>query len=121
MVPDPTENADSLAIAITGAGGAGVISCGELLIRAWAGVGGRGLLHKSFGPQIRGGEAAALLSLTRGEQYTAAAEYQLLIALDWLNFSRFEDEIRLADGALVLCESVKGAPPAVAGRGPDGG
>ena len=51
-----------LSIAITGAGGAGVISCGELLLRAWAAQGGRGLLRKAFGPQIRGGEAAALLN-----------------------------------------------------------
>ena len=106
--------ADRFSIAITGAGGAGVISCGELLIRSWAGVGGRGLLHKSFGPQIRGGEAAALLSLTSNEQYTGSADYQLLVALDWLNFSRFEDEIRLADDALVLCESATGVPPALA-------
>lgn len=50
-----------LSIAITGAGGAGVISCGELLLQAWARLGGRGLLRKAYGPQIRGGESAALL------------------------------------------------------------
>ena len=53
-----------LSIAITGAGGAGVISCGELLLQAWARQGGRGLLRKAYGPQIRGGESAALLKLT---------------------------------------------------------
>ena len=104
----------SLAIAITGAGGAGVISCGELLLRAWASAGGRGLMRKAFGPQIRGGEAAALLKLCEGESYTAAAEYQLLVALDWLNFSRFEDEIRLADNALICCETLKGMPEELA-------
>ncbi len=99
-----------LSIAITGAGGAGVISCGDLLLRAWASGGGRGLLRKAFGPQIRGGEAAALLKLTGDEHYTAATEYHLLVTLDWLNFSRFQDEILLADNAMILCESRKGMP-----------
>ncbi len=99
-----------LRLAITGAGGAGAISCGEMLLRAWAANGGRGLLRKAFGPQIRGGEAASLLSLTETEDYTAATEYDVLLALDWLNFERFEDEIRLAEDALVICESADKAP-----------
>lgn len=103
-----------LSIAITGAGGAGVISCGELLLKAWAAQGGRGFLRKAFGPQIRGGEAASLISLTEHEHYTAAPAYQLLVALDWLNFDRFEDEIRLAPGALVVCESADDAPATLA-------
>ena len=100
----------AFSVAITGAGGAGVISCGELLLRAWAGGGGRGLLRKAFGPQIRGGEAASLLKLTADERYTAAERFDLLVALDWLNFNRFQDEIRLADDAIILCDTVKGMP-----------
>ena len=78
-----------LAIAITGAGGAGVISCGELLLRVWGRQGGRGLLRRAYGPQIRGGESAALLKLTETARYTAASRYDLVVALDWDNFSRF--------------------------------
>ena len=93
-----------LSIAITGAGGAGVISVGELLLQAWAKEGGRGLLRKAFGPQIRGGESAALLKLTETERYTAANEYDVLLAFDWNNYSRFGDEICLVPGAVVICE-----------------
>lgn len=107
---------DAYSIAITGAGGAGVISCGELLLRAWAADGGRGLLRKAFGPQIRGGEAASLLKLTADENYTASESFDLLVALDWLNFSRFQDEIRLAPGAIILCDSTAGMPEALAGH-----
>ena len=39
-----------LSIAITGAGGAGVISVGELLLQAWAAAGGYGLLRKPIKP-----------------------------------------------------------------------
>ena len=103
----------SLSIAITGAGGAGVISCGELLLQAWAREGGRGLLRKAYGPQIRGGESAALLKLTESERYTAAGHYDLVVALDWDNFSRFEDEIRLGEDSWVLCEQGQTIPDAV--------
>lgn len=99
-----------LSIAVTGAGGAGVISCGELLLQAWAREGGRGLLRKAFGPQIRGGESAALLKLTDNERYTAATHYDLVLALDWDNFSRFEDEIRISSDTWVICDE-KGAVP----------
>ena len=106
-----------LSIAITGAGGAGVISCGELLLQAWAREGGRGLLRKAYGPQIRGGESAALLKLTPDERYTAASRYDLVVALDWDNFNRFEDEIRLGPDSLVLCEEGGELPASVAASG----
>jgi 2-oxoglutarate ferredoxin oxidoreductase subunit alpha len=101
------------SIAITGAGGAGVISCGELLLQAWARQGGRGLLRKAYGPQIRGGESAALLKLTDDECYTAASSYDLVVALDWDNFARFEDEIRLGPHSRVLCDDSGEIPAGV--------
>jgi 2-oxoglutarate ferredoxin oxidoreductase subunit alpha len=106
-----------LSIAITGAGGAGVISCGELLLQAWARHGGRGLLRKAFGPQIRGGESAALLKLTEVERYTAASHYDMVVALDWENFARFEDEIRLGSDSWIVCEEGEALPPAVEALG----
>ncbi|MEH6568556.1 MAG: 2-oxoacid:acceptor oxidoreductase subunit alpha [Halioglobus sp.] len=102
--------ARELSIAITGAGGAGVISCGELLLQAWALQGGRGLLRKAYGPQIRGGESAALLKLTEVENYTASAQYDVLLALDWANFSRFGDEIRIGANTWVICDEAGELP-----------
>jgi 2-oxoglutarate ferredoxin oxidoreductase subunit alpha len=107
-----------LSIAITGAGGAGVISCGELLLQAWAEQGGRGLLRKAYGPQIRGGESAALLKLTEDEHYAAANHYDLVVALDWNNFSRFEDEIHLGPDSWVWCEDASDLPAAVSAAAP---
>ena len=106
-------SAKNFSIAITGAGGAGVISCGELLLQAWARQGGRGLLRKAYGPQIRGGESAALLKLTDSERYTAASHYDLVVALDWDNFNRFEDEIVLGPDSRVLCEPGSELPAAL--------
>ncbi|TDG15383.1 2-oxoacid:acceptor oxidoreductase subunit alpha [Seongchinamella unica] len=108
-----------LSIAITGAGGAGVISVGELLLQTWAAGGGRGLLRKAFGPQIRGGESAALLKLTDTEHYTPADRYDLFLAFDWTNFNRFGDEITLCPGALVICGEEGELPPPVRAVDPD--
>jgi 2-oxoglutarate ferredoxin oxidoreductase subunit alpha len=107
-----------LSIAITGAGGAGVISCGELLLQAWARQGGRGFLRKAYGPQIRGGESAALLKLTENEHYAAPGHYDLVVALDWKNFSRFEDEIHLGPDSWVLCEAGVELPAVVVAAAP---
>ena len=107
----PRMSETQLSIAITGAGGAGVISCGELLLQAWAREGGRGLLRRAYGPQIRGGESAALLKLTESERYTAARRYDLVVALDWDNFARFEDEIGLGPASVVV-HDLRGEVPA---------
>ena len=47
---------DDLIEGISGAGGDGVVSAGELLIQVAAREGLFGMLVKAFGPQIRGGE-----------------------------------------------------------------
>lgn len=108
-----------MSIAITGAGGAGVISCGELLLNAWARLGGRGLLRKAYGPQIRGGESAALLKLTENEGYTASSNYDVVVALDWNNFTRFEDEIRLGPDSWVLCDEAGELPACIVAAQPN--
>ena len=53
----------NLTIAMVGSGGTGVVTAGEILLRAAAKQGLYGVLRKTFGPQIRGGESAAIVSL----------------------------------------------------------
>lgn len=53
-----------LSIAIAGSGGSGVMTAGTLLLEAAAQAGLYGLMVRTSGPQIRGGEAAALLRLS---------------------------------------------------------
>jgi len=50
----------NLSIAIIGAGGSGVSAAGVNLIRAVGKYGHYGLLKRSFGPQIRGGESSVV-------------------------------------------------------------
>ena len=64
--PEPMEEPDRAArravvsLVIAGSGGAGVMTVGEMLLKAAARAGWYGLMTRSNGPQIRGGEAAAL-------------------------------------------------------------
>ena len=56
-------NRQSLSIALTGSGGSGVMTTGSLLLEAAARSGWYGFMSRSSGPQIRGGEAAAVIRL----------------------------------------------------------
>jgi len=104
----------TLTLAISGSGGAGAISTGELLLQLVAGNGGYGMLKKTFSPQIRGGEAAAILRLGRAPVATIPAQIDLLIALDWENFSRFADEVPISADTLVLHTGTDDPPPGIA-------
>src|SRR5512134_1553156 len=62
---DAVVRANSVSLALAGSGGSGVMTAGTLLLSAAASAGYYGLMVRTSGPQIRGGEAAALLRLAR--------------------------------------------------------
>jgi len=102
--PTPAAGATrtSLSIAIAGSGGSGVMTAGTLLLDAAARAGLYGLMVRTSGPQIRGGEAAALLRLGREPMESLDDRFDLLLAIDWLNVHRFADEIPLHPQGLVI-------------------
>ncbi len=107
-----------LAVAITGAGGSGAVTAGLILLEAVAAAGLYGLLRRSAGPQIRGGESAALLRFGHEPVHCAGDRSDLLAALDWANHERFADEIPLHADSLVLADPSAGAlPQSVAASG----
>ena len=53
----------NVTIALTGSGGTGVVALGEMVLQVAARLGLYGILRKTFGPQIRGGESAAIVRL----------------------------------------------------------
>ena len=111
-VPVPARRA-SLSIALAGSGGSGVMTAGTLLLEAAAKAGLYGLMVRTSGPQIRGGEAAALLRLGAEPVDTLDDGFDLLLAFDWQNVNRFADEIPLRPGALIVGDSAEGDPPEV--------
>lgn len=101
------------SLAVSGSGGAGVMTAGALLLDAAALAGLYGLMVRTSGPQIRGGEAAALLRLGGRQPLTALDDrFDLLLALDWLNLARFNDEIPLGQGSLLIGDADSGEAPA---------
>ena len=101
------------SIAVTGSGGSGAVTTGLVLLEAAAHAGHFGMLSRSAGPQIRGGESAAMLRLGPSPLDCMDDRFDLLVSLDWLNFARFVDEIPLDRDSLVLADPAAGAVPAV--------
>ena len=104
---------DTLSIAITGSGGSGVVTMGLLFLKVIAGAGYYGLMNRSSGPQIRGGESAVMLRLGASPVLCQDDSFHLLLALDWFNFPRFADEIPLTDQSVVLYDPAMGDIPPV--------
>lgn len=113
--------ADTISVALVGSGGAGVITAGTILLEAAAKAGWYGLMTRSLGPQIRGGESAALLRLSVTPVETHADAFDLLVAIDWKNFDRLADEIPLKPDALVISDAAGEGIPKAAAKGTHAG
>ncbi len=92
----------SLSIAIVGSGGSGVMTAGSLLLEAAGRAGLYGIMTRSSGPQIRGGEGAALLRLSTRPVFCHSGHFDLLMAIDWLNADRFAAEITLDENSHII-------------------
>jgi 2-oxoglutarate ferredoxin oxidoreductase subunit alpha len=96
---------DDLLIGMAGAGGDGVISAGESLITAAALQGYYGLLTKSFGPQIRGGESSFRLRVATSQIFTVSGALGVAVALNWDDFLRFGAELPVGKKTIVIYDS----------------
>jgi 2-oxoglutarate ferredoxin oxidoreductase subunit alpha len=102
-----------LSIALTGSGGAGVMTAGNLLLEAATRAGWYGLMVRTSGPQIRGGEAAALLRLATHPVECLSDRFDVLIGVDWQNVHRFAEEIPIDALSLIIGDPDQGEPPEV--------
>jgi 2-oxoglutarate ferredoxin oxidoreductase subunit alpha len=108
--------AQNVSVAIVGSGGAGALTAGNLLLEAASLAGWHGLLTRTVGPQIRGGEAAALVRLASGPLECQADRFDLLIGIDWLNANRFGAEIEVGPQSLVITDPSGGDLPVLVAR-----
>ncbi|PVV10025.1 MAG: 2-oxoglutarate synthase [gamma proteobacterium symbiont of Ctena orbiculata] len=106
-----SQSNSSFSVAITGSGGSGAVTAGRIVLEAAARCGYQGLMTRSAGPQIRGGESAAMIRFAPGPVECMGDHYDLLVALDWLNIERFADEIPLTEKSLILCDPAAGDVP----------
>ena len=101
----------SVSLALAGSGGAGVMTAGNMLLEAAAHAGYYGLMTRTSGPQIRGGEAAAMLRISTFPTDGQDDRFQVLAAIDWQNVQRFAAELPLGPGSLVVGDPAQGEPP----------
>jgi 2-oxoglutarate ferredoxin oxidoreductase subunit alpha len=100
-----------LIIGIAGAGGDGVVSAGESLITAAALEGFHGIMTKSFGSQIRGGEASCRLRLATHPVLNPNGPLDVAVALNWEDFRRFGGELPVEPATIVIYETSTGVAP----------
>ncbi|MGA2555238.1 MAG: 2-oxoacid:acceptor oxidoreductase family protein, partial [Verrucomicrobiota bacterium] len=100
-----------MIIGIAGSGGDGVISAGESLITAAALEGYYGMMTKSFGSQIRGGEASCRLRLATRPVLNPNGPLDVAVALNWEDFRRFGWELPVEAATMVIYESKTGVAP----------
>ncbi|MDH4095102.1 MAG: 2-oxoacid:acceptor oxidoreductase subunit alpha [Betaproteobacteria bacterium] len=103
----------SVSVALAGSGGAGVMTAGNMLLEAASHAGYYGLMTRTSGPQIRGGEAAAMLRISTFPGDGQDDAFHVLAAIDWQNVARFAAELPLAPASLILGDPAAGEPPEV--------
>ncbi len=101
----------SVSIALCGSGGAGVMTAANMLVDAAAEAGIYALFGRSSGPQIRGGEAAALLRMAPEPITSVDDTYQILLAVDWQNVNRFAAELPLNKESIIITDPTAGEVP----------
>ena len=98
----------NLSIALTGSGGSGVMTTGNMLLEAAAQAGWYGFMSRSAGPQIRGGEAAALLRVSSEPIESPDDSFDLVLALDPGSMERFVAEIPLRTDSIIISDAEGG-------------
>ncbi len=97
-------NAD-LVIGMAGSGGDGIVSAGESLLTAAALEGYHGVLTKSFGPQIRGGESSFRLRLATSKVLNSGGTLDIAVALNWDDFLKFGGELPVGGRTTVIYDA----------------
>ncbi len=106
-----SEPRKSVSLVIVGSGGAGAMTAGGILLEAAGKSGWYGMMNRSVGPQIRGGEAAALIRLASHPVECMTETYDLLVAIDWKNANRFAAEMPMNSTGLIISDPANGAVP----------
>lgn len=100
-----------LTVAICGSGGSGALTAGLILLAAARHRGDFGMLMRSAGPQVRGGESVSILRIDSQTVSCIGDRIDLLAALDWRNIERFHDELPLDANSWILLDPASGSVP----------
>ncbi len=102
----------SLVIGIVGSGGDGVAAAGESLLRAFAQEGYFGILSKSSGAQIRGGESSCRLRVSVTPVLNPGDGLDLAVVHNWEDYLRLRTDFPVSGDTVVVYEQRTGLKPA---------
>ena len=109
---------DDLILGLAGSGGDGVVSAGESLLNALSIEGYHAILTKSFGSQIRGGEASCRVRVSTRRLHNPGGALDVAVAMNWEDFFKFGAELPLSESTILIHEEKAGpTPPTLAQRG----
>jgi len=100
----PGGETQSLVLALVGSGGDGVALLGDLLLRMAAQQGLYGMMVQSYGPQIRGGESAVILRVSRAEVQYEGDQTDVLLCFRLADLKRFQGAVKLHPESAVILE-----------------
>lgn len=107
----------SLVLALVGSGGDGVALLGDLVLGMAARQGLYGVMVQSYGPQIRGGESAAIVRIAETEVLYEGDQVDVLVCFRLRDLNRFQSSLRLHPGSVVVIDREEaGEPPEWLGR-----
>jgi 2-oxoglutarate ferredoxin oxidoreductase subunit alpha len=117
VIPRERAAPDSLTLALVGSGGDGVALLGDLVLELARAQGLYGMMVQSYGPQIRGGESAAIVRLAREEVQYEGDRTDLLLCFRHQDLKRFKGAFQLHQGSILMLETAdQGEAPEWLGR-----
>lgn len=102
---------NDLVFGMAGSGGDGIVSAGESLIAAAAAGGYHGIMTKSFGSQIRGGESSCRVRVANHVILNPGGNLDVAVALNWEDFMKFGAELPVSGATVVIYEARTGVAP----------
>ena len=99
-----------LVFGMAGSGGDGIVSAGESLLQAAASEGYHGMMTKSFGSQIRGGESSCRVRISTDPILNPGGNLDVAVALNWEDFLKFGAELPVSGNTVVIYEAATGIP-----------
>ena len=96
--------AHSLVLALVGSGGDGIALLGDLILAMAARQGLYGMMVQSYGPQIRGGESAAIVRISDREVLYEGDQADVLLCFRLTDLKRFHGSVRLHAGSVVMVD-----------------
>ena len=100
-----------LVFGMAGSGGDGIVSAGESLLSAAAAEGYHGMMTKSFGSQIRGGESSCRVRISTEHLLNPGGDLDVAVALNWEDFLKFGGELPVSGSTVVIYEAATKIEP----------